>query len=179
MNSISNIETKYTTMPQTCTICTHPDRTAIDTALVGHASLAKLSQEYGVDYNALYRHSKNHVPKQLLKVYEKRELTENFNLMAKIDFLVTETEDIYAEARKGGKSMLALKSLDSLRAHYQLLINISAQLHQQKVLELELQKNNNTTEFENLAEQARERYSRLTTPELKEYLRLVNKMTKD
>lgn len=166
-------------MSQNCTICGHPEVKAINRRLVQHESLAKISQEYGVNYDALYRHSRNHVPKQLLKVYEKKELAENFNLMSKIDFLVAETEDIYNVARQGGKDLLALKSLDSLRNHYQLLINISAQMHAQKVLELELQKTKNAADIENVTAQSVERYSRLTTPELKEYQRLVNKMLKE
>ena len=40
-----------------CTICQHPKRQAIDQALItGSATLAALSQEYGLSTSALHRH---------------------------------------------------------------------------------------------------------------------------
>jgi hypothetical protein len=148
----------------------------INELLVKHTSIAKIAQEYNLGYDALYRHSCSHVPKKLMKVFEKQELAETFDLMGKLDFLIKETEDIYNVARQGGKDLLALKSLDSLRNHYQLLINISAQLHAQKVLELEMLKLQHAETQDHMDEEAAEQLKRLTFDELKEYYRLVNKM---
>jgi hypothetical protein len=51
----SKLEIKEKTMP--CTICNHPQRQKIDQALVaGSATLAVLSQEYGLSTSALHRH---------------------------------------------------------------------------------------------------------------------------
>ena len=163
-------------MGNACTVCNHRARKEIDERLVRHESVAKIAQEYDLGYDALYRHSCNHVPRRLMKAYERQEMAENFDLLAKIDFLVRETEDIYNVARKGGQSVLALKSLDSLRNHYQLLINISAQLHAQKVLELEMLKLQRAEERDTEKEDAAQRLKHLTIDELQEYYRLVSKM---
>ena len=48
-----------------CTICEHRERAAIDLGLARGVSVAALSQRYGVGTDALYRHSKNHLPPQL------------------------------------------------------------------------------------------------------------------
>jgi hypothetical protein len=167
-------------MPQVCTVCSHPRVKEINKRLVvPHASITKISEEYGLNYNALYRHQKNHVPKQLLKLYEQKELSTNFDLMTEIDFLITETRDIYNEARKGDKNLLALKSLDSLRNHYGLLVQIAAQLHSQKMLELELAKIKNEEGQDVISKEYSQKLKRLTFEELREFNRLIRKIWDD
>lgn len=43
------------TMPE-CSICSHPDRTAIDEALISGASLREVEAQWGVSKSALHRH---------------------------------------------------------------------------------------------------------------------------
>jgi hypothetical protein len=49
----------------TCTICNHRERPAIDLALARRVSMNALSKRYELGSDALYRHSKNHLPPQL------------------------------------------------------------------------------------------------------------------
>jgi hypothetical protein len=49
-------------MPRTCTICTHPDRKAIDEALFRNKTpFRNVSKQFGVTASALFRH-KQHAP---------------------------------------------------------------------------------------------------------------------
>lgn len=43
-------------MGRTCTVCTHPQRAAIDAALLAGESLRNIAQRYGTSVTALHRH---------------------------------------------------------------------------------------------------------------------------
>jgi hypothetical protein len=48
-----------------CTICRHREAVAIDLALARGVSVGALARRYRLGSDALYRHSKNHLPPQL------------------------------------------------------------------------------------------------------------------
>ena len=49
-------------MGRLCTVCTHPDREAIDKALVGHStSIRGIGRQYGLKLDALRRHKAHHL----------------------------------------------------------------------------------------------------------------------
>ena len=52
-------------MPQTCTICTHPQRDDIDRALLSfNTSLRNIAEQYGVSTTCLHRHLSNHLAEE-------------------------------------------------------------------------------------------------------------------
>ena len=51
-------------MPRVCTVCQHPDRCAIDEALVRGQSLRNIAKRCGTSVTALFRH-KDHIPTAL------------------------------------------------------------------------------------------------------------------
>jgi len=166
-------------MANVCTICTHPNRKEIDEMIVKGESNRRITTKYGVTESSIRRHKAKHLPSSLTKQFEEMRENDSFDIMAKIDFLIKETEDIYTVSRNGGKDLLALKSLDSLRNHFQLLINISAQLHANRVLELELLKARNGETDE---EGKRELERKLKIPsdeELTVLLRITNKINEN
>ena len=60
-------------MPRTCTVCKHPQREAIDAALLMTESLRNISVRTGTSTTALHRHRHSHLPKKLAKAAEARE----------------------------------------------------------------------------------------------------------
>ena len=53
-------------MARVCTVCTHPEREAIDRALVaGMGSYRDIAGQYGVSKGALERHNTEHIPADL------------------------------------------------------------------------------------------------------------------
>jgi hypothetical protein len=48
-----------------CTICKHRERAAIDLALARRVSVYALAKRYQLGHDAIYRHSRNHLPPQL------------------------------------------------------------------------------------------------------------------
>lgn len=61
--------------PQVCTVCMHPDCLAVEKAYTsGKYSMKAIAERYGVGYQALRRHLKNHLAARLVKLAEKREM---------------------------------------------------------------------------------------------------------
>ncbi len=48
-----------------CTVCAHRERASLDLALARGVGVTALSRRYSLGVDALYRHSKNHLPPQL------------------------------------------------------------------------------------------------------------------
>jgi len=49
-------------MPRSCTICDHPQRTAIDKALVAGEVMRNVALRFAISFAALQRHKANHLP---------------------------------------------------------------------------------------------------------------------
>lgn len=55
-------------MAKPCSICTHPERGAIDRALCQKVPLPQICDEFGVKYGALYNHKRaGHVEEEIIK----------------------------------------------------------------------------------------------------------------
>jgi hypothetical protein len=68
-------------MPRSCTICEHPEREAIDRALVGETSNLSVSSLFGVSESAVRRHKANHLPAKLVMAEHAAEVAEADNLL--------------------------------------------------------------------------------------------------
>jgi|GEM_PF-1519046 len=130
-------------MPMACKICNHPKRLEIDRELVQGKSYLSIAKKYGVNDVSLRNHKAKHLPRQLVKAYEQKELSESMNLLDRIDQLLSRAEKIfrrnYAKNTSTGDT-LALKSIAEQRQTFELLAKISYALHQAKLTELETQR---------------------------------------
>jgi hypothetical protein len=124
----------------TCKICNHPNRLEIDREVVKGLSLAAIARKFDVNYNGLSNHANNHIARQLAQVWEKRALEEKTNMLERIEQIVDRAEDIFNRNYKAKKDSLALKALDSQRNTFDLLLKISTALHQAKLVELEIKR---------------------------------------
>ena len=52
-------------MPRACTVCQHPERAAIEAALVAGAAATAIGARYRVSHDAVSRHSASHLPETL------------------------------------------------------------------------------------------------------------------
>lgn len=60
-------------MPRTCTICTHPERAAIDQALAHNEPYRQIAKHYGRSDSAVFRHQRDHLPPLLLAAIQVEE----------------------------------------------------------------------------------------------------------
>jgi hypothetical protein len=54
-------------MPRTCTICTHPERSVIEQQLIAGTPLRDIACQFGVGRMAVQRHAGEYLPEHLMK----------------------------------------------------------------------------------------------------------------
>lgn len=163
-------------MTMVCKCCTSPDRLNIDREIVQGGNLADISRRYAVPYDSLWVHSREHIARQLAQVYEKRQLAEKFDLLGKIDNIISRAERIFRRNYAAGKDNTALKALESQRSTIDMLARISYSLHQAKLAEVELLRQTSGEYDQQKQEEFQEGLKILTIPELKMFQRLQEKI---
>jgi len=159
-----------------CSICNHPDRLKIDREIVQGKSHTNISREYGVNSQAVRHHAENHLSHQLAAAWEKKEMAESFDMLGRIETILSRTEKIFKRNYDKEKDALALKALSESRATLDLLAKISYALHQARLAELELSHNDYDSKKREEAEQfAMKVCDRLTDNEIDLLTRLIEK----
>ena len=115
-------------MPRSCTICEHPEREAIDRALVGDASNRSVASLYDVSEAAVRRHKANHLPAKLLMAEQAAEVAEADNLLDQVRDLQQSTLDILAEAERSKQYRTALSAIREARGNLELLAKLLGEL---------------------------------------------------
>jgi hypothetical protein len=87
-------------MPRTCTLCTHPDRDAIDATLLEGATYRDVAGRFGVSKSAVERHKGDHLAAAIVKAHDSAEATHGDGLLAKVGELSKRAEAMYAEAER-------------------------------------------------------------------------------
>lgn len=103
-------------MANPCKTCSHAQVDEINAGIVGGVTLADLSKRYGVDTKALGRHKAGHLAPSLIRVaQEERAAAPGRSLLARIERLISEAEDVMAVAKADGKASLSLQAIRELR----------------------------------------------------------------
>ncbi len=73
-------------MPRTCTVCSHPEREAIDRAVVaGESSFRNIAERFSVSVAALHRHKDSHISEALAKEQAVREQAIALDVMGELE----------------------------------------------------------------------------------------------
>jgi len=131
-------------MPRSCTVCEHPDRGAIDEALVGGASNLSVSSLFGVSESAVRRHKANHLPAKLVMARAAEEAAEEVaEEVAEADDLLGQVQDLQArtlailEAAEGSNQhRTALSAIREARSNLELLAKLLGELDERPVVNL-------------------------------------------
>jgi hypothetical protein len=164
-------------MTNVCKICTSPSRMELEKKICAGANLSELAKEYNVSYDSLYNHSQSHVTKRLSEAIQKQQLNESFDLVTIIDQSLRDIRAIYNRNFEAGKDVVALKATDSLRNMMDLLVKVSYQLHQSKLLELEILQAQNIEEKEDNLNEGIKGLQKLGFLELMMFQALSDKIT--
>jgi hypothetical protein len=117
-------------MPRTCTICTHPEREAIDAALVAGEAYRNIAKRAGTSATALVRRKTDHLPAHLAKAEAVREVTQADDLLGRLLHLNKETMAILREARTGKDNELALKAIARAEKQIELQAKLLGELQE-------------------------------------------------
>lgn len=111
-------------MPLPCRACSHPEREAIDSALVTGRSSGKVAEKYGLSDAGVSRHKVNHLSAAIAKVDVKRGRT----LLARVEALIERTESILTTAEESGRVTVALSAVREQRELLRLMGTASGEL---------------------------------------------------
>jgi transposase-like protein len=114
-------------MPQMCTVCRNPEKTAIDRALLRNVSLRKIAREHGTSAGALFRH-KQHIASTLVKAERAREVAQASSLLDRVEGLIPELQSIAKNAKRAREWQAATGALRETRACLELLARLSGEL---------------------------------------------------
>lgn len=127
-------------MPRTCTICRHPEREAIDSALVASKPLRYVAKCFGTSAAALFRHKQDHIPATLAKAAEASEVAHADNLLSEVRELQTKTLGILTRAEAASDLRAALSAISQARSNLELIARMEGELNERA--QINIQNNN-------------------------------------
>jgi len=121
-------------MARPCSICTHAQREEIDRALAaGRTANTVLSSQFAVTEQALRRHKEKHLPAQLVKAQEAREVAQADDLLAQVKRLQIVTMNILRIAYDAQDLRTALQAVGQARQNLELVGRIVGELEAERV----------------------------------------------
>lgn len=117
-------------MPRTCTICTHPERSKIDRALLDGEAYRTIAKRYGAGPSAVLRH-REHLPSELVKAQAAEEVAHADNLLEQVKSLQTRALSILDRADLAGDLRTALSAIREARGNLELLAKLLGELQQE------------------------------------------------
>src|SRR5438105_2142582 len=112
-------------MPRTCTVCTHPDREAIDREIVERVPSRTIASRYQLDRSAILRHKDAHVSASLVRVVERRDARAAETLADRVESLYVRASAILDRAES---DHVALGAIRELRGVIELLGKITGEI---------------------------------------------------
>ncbi len=116
-------------MPRKCTICHHPNRGAIDKALVRRQPFRHIAARFEVSTSALVRHSDDHLPATLLQAHKAADVAHADNILGEVLDLRDHALEILDKAEKVDDLRVACSAIREARGCLELLGKLAGQLH--------------------------------------------------
>ena len=115
-------------MPRTCTVCSHPKRNEIDSALLRSDTLRSIVARCDVSMGSLVRHRDRHLPVTIAHAKEARETEFGENLIQQARDLRARSLAILEKAEAAGQLETALKAIREVRSILELLGKLEGQI---------------------------------------------------
>ncbi len=115
-------------MPRICSVCTHPDRAAVDAALLAQEPLRTIADRWSVSKTALIRHREDHLPTILVQAKVAGEVARADDLLAQVRDLQGRALRILSVAEGEGDLKTALQGIREARGCLELLAELTQQL---------------------------------------------------
>lgn len=123
-------------MARRCTVCAHPDRPAIDQALVNRRSFRTLAERFGLGRMALVRHHDDHLPVDLAQAKAAADVAQSDDLLAQIVTLKARAMKILDRAEKADKFVPAIMAIREARECVELLAEMVQAIDRRPTLNL-------------------------------------------
>jgi hypothetical protein len=117
-------------------VCEHPERGAIDEALVGGASNRSVASLYDASEASVRRHKSNHLPTKLVMAKAAEEVAEADDLLEQVRDLQARTLSILEAAEGSNQHRTALSAIREARSNLELLAKLVGELDERPVVNL-------------------------------------------
>jgi len=123
-------------MPQPCTICTHPDRAAIEQAMVTDMPNRAIARQWRVSKDAVARHKEDHLPSRVVKAQEATDLRQAFDVVQQLKAINGVTLAILKGAREMRNDKIALAAVDRVQRQIELQARLLGELDDRPVVNI-------------------------------------------
>ena len=161
-----------------CKICTHPRRVEIDRALVRGGNCAELARNFAVPYDSLWRHSRDHISRQLATAMEKMEVAEQNELITMVRDMLKIGKEVVERNHEKQNDAITLKGLSTLSGIISMLQQTVSSYMQAKLAEKELKGYDTNEDHAELSRQYEKDLSILSSNELKVLQKIQLKLRK-
>jgi hypothetical protein len=110
-------------------VCTHPDRDAIDRAIVGGQVKSGIERQFGLSKDSVRRHESAHLNPSLVKMAEKREERRAASLLDRVEDLYNEAREVLETAKANEQGAVSVTAIRELRATLELVGRLTGELH--------------------------------------------------
>lgn len=117
-------------MGRSCTICLHPERAAIDRALVSGTSFRDLAGQWSVTKSALHRHKQEHLPGHLAKAHEEESIGQAIDVVRQLKAINAACLEILQTSRAEKQHSLSLKAVDRIERQISLQAKLLGELQE-------------------------------------------------
>lgn len=115
-------------MPRVCTVCSSPNRTAIDEAVTRGESFRRVAPRFGVSDRALRRHAAEHVPDAIVKAHDAEEATRADDLLGLLREALADARRLRDKAERAGDFRCAVAASRSLFDVVEQLVTVGERL---------------------------------------------------
>ena len=114
-------------MGRSCTICSHPERAAIEAAAVGGEPNRRIAPRFGLSEKAIRRHLGAHLPRALAVAAEARGLAQADTILDKVHRLEGDAHRLLSRAEKEGDLRCAVAATKAALDVVELLVKVHAE----------------------------------------------------
>ena len=115
-------------MARVCTICRHPQRKAINAALISQQPVRDIASEFKLSSSAVDRHRQEHLPASMVKAKQASEVVEASTLVAQLEQLGKDTRAVLELAKTTQDSATMLRAIARLEKQLELHARLVGEL---------------------------------------------------
>jgi hypothetical protein len=123
---------------QPCSVCSHPDATLINEALVVERQAnRRIAAQYGLSEQSIRRH-RQHIPQLLLKASQAMEVADADALLDRIEDLYSEAKGVLEAGKGESDHRLVLLAIDRAGKQLETLAEMRGELNRQPTVNMAL-----------------------------------------
>ena len=123
-------------MPRTCTICAHPQRTDIESAIASNTSYRTIAGRYGTSKSSVERHALGCVKQAIESSQQARQAASGIDVVSQLKTINAVIWNIIKEARADKKNSMALFAVDRLLKQLELQSKLLGDLDERPQINL-------------------------------------------